>query len=111
MGKVYCTQNYQHLHFTVCKRRQKPAKGCVANACFSSNRLPFLAQYYLPHLRSFYKRANSLPMNMLIPKLRDLRLNMCDRLFYFARIFGQNGEISLFKYYRNLCFLTYSATD
>lgn len=32
-------------------------------------RLPFLGQYYISHLKSFYKRASSLPMDMLIPKL------------------------------------------
>lgn len=74
-------------------------------------RLPFLGQYYISHLKSFYKRASSLPMDMLIPKLMDLRINMCDRLFYFARILERNDEISLFKYYRDLCFWIHSATD
>ena len=74
-------------------------------------RLPILGQYYIPHLKSFYNRANSVPLEMLIPKLRDLRPNMCNRLFYFASILEIHDEFSLFKYYKDLAFRVLDAAD
>ena len=74
-------------------------------------RLPILGQYYIPHLKSFYHRANSVPLEMLIPKLRDLRPGMYNRLFYFAIVLEIHDEFSLFKYYKDLAFRVLAAAD